>query len=365
MSDPQTAPGSNPPDPPTEDLGGGHDADPRLRLGAVYHGYRIEAELGRGGQGVVYKAWDTGAERVVALKALASEGQNGVAPLLDEARKAARLSHENIVRVLYVTPGATTPFFVAMEFVDGITLAELIRLEAPLPERVALRIVAQIASALAHAHGEGLVHLDVKPANVLIARKSGRAMVTDFGMAVHHSERWSRTSGGTALYMAPEQLARRTEQFDGRTDMWGLGVVLFEMLTGRRPFGAEGAVTREQLTQEIMTVDPKPPSQWRPDLSADSDEVCLRCLRKEIADRFGSMSRLAERIAELPTVGGEEPDGPTGLPPSKSSRGVAIVTGGCLLAVAVAILSVAVAIGVVEGDEVRRFLTRVLPRLLR
>ena len=196
----------------TVNFTGSHSPQAIARLGSVIGSFRLDDVLGAGGQGIVYKAWDLAAQRSVALKMLV-DGESGKhEELLNEARKVSRLSHKNIVPLLYVTPESESPFCVVMEYVPGVTLAHVIDAEAPLPESAALALISDVAEGLAHAHSQGIIHLDVKPGNILLERDTGIARLSDFGMAIHHSERWNRAGGGTRMYMSPEQVLRKSEQ---------------------------------------------------------------------------------------------------------------------------------------------------------
>lgn len=336
----------------------------RLQIGRQYHGYRIDAVLGQGGQGVVYRGWDTTADRPVAVKSLLVDEPTAREHLLREVRSIGRLAHPQIVAVYFATPPESEHFFAVMELIEGCSLAQMIRDEAPLPEAVVLIIAEQVVSGLAHAHGHGVVHLDIKPSNILIDRRTGNVKIADFGMALHDSQRWSQTRGGTIPYMAPEQFLQRTEQFDGRTDLWSVGVVIYEMLTGKRPFGGDPDSTFEQMKQDVLTVQPKPPSQWQSSVSAELDTLCMTCLQKRISDRYGSATRLLDAIrATSPLPSTTEEVVP--IPPFAGHGRATIAAGGCLLVLVAAGLALMVACGVVEGVEVRKFLTRLLPRVFK
>jgi serine/threonine protein kinase len=154
-----------------------------------------------------------------------------------------------------------------------------------------------IAARLAHAHERGILRLDVKSSNILVSR-SGRAMLVDFGVAIDDEEKWTSGLRGTLPYMAPEQLVPGSRsQLDGRTDLWALGVVLYEMLTKHRPFdGGKDTSHRENLVHAIRTVHPKPPSQWIPTLDPSFDSICLRCLAKSIDIRYASAAQLIRKL---------------------------------------------------------------------
>lgn len=262
-------------------------------IGTVVGHYRIASKLGEGGMGVVFKARDEVLQRDVALKfigeALAQEGRQW---LLREARAASRLNHPNICTVHDVGE-ADDQFYIVMELIEGDSLRSMIR-EGGLPYESVMRYGAQMASALAHAHSRQVVHRDLKSPNVLITPE-GLVKVLDFGLArrlaletpyegtgTMETLASGAATGGTVAYMAPEVL--RGEPGDQRSDLWGLGVVLYEMAAGRVPFHGR---TAPELSSAILRDAPPPlPGRIPPGLSA----VILRCLAKEPAFRYGSAS---------------------------------------------------------------------------
>lgn len=247
--------------------------------------YRIEDTLGAGGMGVVYRATDTQLGRTVAVKLLDAAAGDARAPLLHEARAASALSHPFICTVFEVTTLDGRPCIV-MEHVDGNSLAGTIPPEG-LPPPLVIRLGIQVADALAHAHDRGVLHRDLKPANVMIAR-DGRVKVLDFGLArrVRESQREIHTEvldaaaepeaiGGTLPYMSPSVLEGREPA--PADDVWSLGVMLYEMATGERPFAG---ATRFQLASSIQRDAPAPlPSRVPPSLRA----VIMRCLARDRA----------------------------------------------------------------------------------
>jgi serine/threonine-protein kinase len=207
--------------------------------------YSIERELGRGGMGIVYLARDVALERPVAIKMLPPHlaGDPGMRErFVREARTVAKLSHPNIVPIHSVEEHGDIVFF-AMGFIEGETLTSRIVRAGPLGSREAARIIQEIAWALAYAHGAGVVHRDVKADNVLLDRASGRAMLTDFGIARVAGGGQLTAAGemlGTAQYVSPEQVSGGT--IDGRSDLYSLGVTGFYALTGRLPFEGQTMV---------------------------------------------------------------------------------------------------------------------------
>ena len=220
--------------------------------------YSLEREIGRGGMGIVYLAHEVALDRPVALKLLPPEF--AAQPVLRErfkreARTAAQLSHPNIVPIHSVDEVGDFVFF-AMAYIDGGTLGERVRSRGPLSSREAVRMLREVAWALAYSHAEGVVHRDVKPDNILLDVSSGRALVTDFGIA--HVGREPGMTGaeevlGTAEFMSPEQASG--EEVDARSDIYSLGVLGFYALTGRFPF--EGSNAMAVLAQHLTK--PAPP----------------------------------------------------------------------------------------------------------
>ena len=266
-------PGNDPPLPADLDL-------PRL----LAERYRLEALIGVGGFGRVYRAFDTWLERPVAVKVPrvdrpVSGGE--VDQCRMEARKVARLRHPHIVPVHDVGRDGSNCFIVG-EWIEGTNLAVSIKTGRP-DYREAARIVAEVADALDHAHRAGFVHRDIKPANILIDSQ-GRAYLTDFGIAVVEEDLLRDvTAAGTLPYMAPEQLDEGLGPVDHRADLYALGVVIYELLTGRRPFQA---ATPMELREQILKVEPEPPRSVEPGVPAELERVCLRCLAKTPNDRY-------------------------------------------------------------------------------
>lgn len=267
--------------------------------------YSLERELGRGGMGIVYLAREVQLDRLVAIKVLPP--YLAVRPelrdrFLREARTAAQLSHPNIVPIYRV--GEVGPFvFFAMAFVDGQTLTERVRTHGALPARDATRVFRELAWALAYAHARGIVHRDLKPDNILIERDTGRAMLTDFGIA-QVSDTVALTGEGrvmgTAHFMSPEQAAGET--VDGRSDLYSLGVVAFYIASGRLPFDGSSAqaVLAKHLTQ------PAPPCD-APGIPLAVRQAIARCLAKLPDDRFASGETLGEAIDRAQLQGKELP----------------------------------------------------------
>ncbi len=268
--------------------------------------YSIRAELGRGGMGVVYRAYDPELDRNVAIKSVLIEGlddaerQRNEAALAREAKAAARLQHPHTVSVYdFFTVGKRA--YIVMEFVAGATLQSKLNAGKPLPLEECTRLLAQAASALDAAHAAGIVHRDVKPANLLIDAH-GNAKIADFGIARLNSVA-TQTQGsmgmspGTLGYMSPEQV--RGEKLDGRSDQFALGVVAYQALTGKLPFAADNWIG---LSYQILNQIPPAPSSLLPALPRHVDAAIARAMAKRADDRFSTCAAAidAMQIAALP-----------------------------------------------------------------
>lgn len=278
-----------------DDSVGGDGSDPLL--GTTLAGrYKIEAFIAEGGFGKVYRATDPELQRPVAVKLARGGRAGGQANLLDEARRAGKLRHPGIVPVIDVGSDGDRAFVVSA-FIDGPDLAEVIEKDRPSPAEAA-RIVADIADALHFAHREGFVHRDIKPENVLLDGER-RPLLTDFGLATSFEEvvRRKGLRSGTLAYMSPEQVAGETQLIGPRSDIYSLGVVLYELLTGRLPYQAR---TPGALREQILFRQPVPPRSLNPQVSEGLDAVCLRCLSKLPADRFTTAAELATALRAAP-----------------------------------------------------------------
>jgi len=273
---------------------------PLERLGP----YRLIERLGAGGMGIVYLAEDERLGRRVALKLVRPElagSPSALARFEREARTIARLRHESIVTVFEAGREGETPYL-AMEFVAGENLDEKLAAARGAQQHVPLEAVLgwarDIARGLAAAHAAGIVHRDVKPSNVRITDQ-GRALLLDFGLAFDpDSASLSRTGEvhGTMFYVSPEQVAGGAAKVDARTDVWSLGVTLYEALTGHRPF--DGAHSQEVLYR-ILTRDPVGPRALEPDLPRDVENVVLMALEKDRERRYASAAALADDLEAL------------------------------------------------------------------
>jgi hypothetical protein len=274
---------------------------PRERLPSVGD-YELLGELGRGGMGVVYQARQRKLDRLVALKMIlagAHAGLEELARLRSEAAALARLQHPNVVQIHEVGEHDGCPFL-ALEYVTGGSLEQKLD-GTPLPARAAAELVQTLAGAVHAAHQRGVVHRDLKPANVLLTAE-GAPKVTDFGLAKRLDAPAGGTQSGvivgTPSYMAPEQAAGRSREIGPAADVYALGAVLYELLTGRPPFRAPTAL--DTLLQ-VQTAEPVPPSRFQPGVPRDLETVCLKCLRKEPHQRYGSAEGLADDLQRFLT----------------------------------------------------------------
>jgi WD40 repeat protein len=267
-------------------------------------GYDLLLELGRGGMGVVYRAQHLALKRIVALKMIlagAGADDEDLTRFRAEAEAVARLQHPNIVQIYEVGQHDGRPYC-ALEFVDGGSLAEKVG-HTPQPARYAAAVVQALARAVHYAHQQGIVHRDLKPANVLLTQQ-GTPKVTDFGLAKRLDDDSGRTASGAILgtpsYMAPEQAAGRTKEIGPLADVYALGAILYELLTGRPPF--QGATLFDTLEQ-VRHREPVPPRQLDPAAPRDLETICLKCLQKEPRKRYASAQELADDLRRF--LGGE------------------------------------------------------------
>jgi serine/threonine protein kinase len=264
----------------------------------VFGDYELLREVARGGMGVVYRARQVTLDRIVALKMILAgrlAGADDLERFKTEASAAARLSHPNIVTVHEVGEAAGQPFY-SMEFVEGQTLSHKLA-GGPLPGRLAARYVRQVARAVHYAHRHGILHRDLKPSNIIITPEE-EPKITDFGLAKRLGPGESgrtRTGAvmGTPSYMAPEQAAGKVKELGPATDIYGLGAVLYECLTGRPPFHAETPV---DTVLQVMENDPVPPRLLNPNVDPDLETICLKCLEKEPRCRYASAEELADDL---------------------------------------------------------------------
>jgi serine/threonine protein kinase/formylglycine-generating enzyme required for sulfatase activity len=257
--------------------------------------FSVQRRLGVGSFGEVFLAHDDELDRPVALKLPRLDRiaeQASLEDFLAEARSAARLKHPGIISVHDVSTGMDG-IFIVLEYVEGCDLAEVMRGQKLTPMRVA-EVMIEIADAVSYAHEQGLIHRDLKPANVLLDSQ-GHAHVADFGLAIRQKgQRFLRGQiAGTRSYMSPEQVRGETHRLDGRTDIWSLGVMLYEMLTGERPFSGE---TTAELFDEIQHREVRPLRQIDRKCPGALERICLKCLSKRMTERYTTADDLVDEM---------------------------------------------------------------------
>ncbi|MBN9516962.1 serine/threonine protein kinase [bacterium] len=280
-------------------------------------GYEVEAVLGAGGMGVVFKARHLRLNRVVALKmalAGAYAGAHERERFQREAESVAALRHPNVVQIHDIGDSLGKPYF-TMEYVEGGSLAEKLA-GTPLPARAAAALLAGLAAAVHAAHSTGIVHRDLKPGNVLLTA-DGTPKVSDFGLARRLGGEAGLTRTGTALgtpsYMAPEQARGTASAVGPPADIFALGAILYETLTGRPPFRAESAA---ETVHQLLTQDPVPPSRLNGKVPRDLETICLKCLSKPLSETTSAASSAATGSRRARTAGCAARCGPSvGDPP--------------------------------------------------
>ncbi len=261
---------------------------------AVIPGYELLGELGRGAMGVVYRARQVRADRIVAMKIMLNAEHarpTDIARFQTEIESAARLQHPNIVQVYDVGVVNELPYF-TQEFIRGGTLSQRTSKQL-LPHRETAEIMLELSRAVAYAHAKGIIHRDLKPSNILISEE-GVPKIADFGLARRTEDQSHLTRDGTILgtpsYMAPEQASGSIHAVGPLSDVYSLGAILYELLTGRPPF--KGATVWEVI-HLVRTVDPTSPSELRPDTPKDLETICLKCIQKDPVKRYSSAAELA------------------------------------------------------------------------
>jgi serine/threonine-protein kinase len=256
--------------------------------------YELLSEIARGGMGVVYRARQKGLNRIVALKMILAgrlAGEEDLQRFRTEAEAAAGLRHPNIVAVHEVGEIDSQLFF-SMQFIEGQSLSQRLR-EGPVPGRVAAGYVRQLAEAIHYAHRQGILHRDLKPSNIML--DGDHVYVTDFGLAKRldaHDAGLTRTGAivGTPSYMAPEQAAGKVKELGPACDVYGLGAVLYELLTGRPPFRSDSSL---DTLLHVLEQEPVPPRLLNPKVEADLETICLKCLEKDPSRRYAGADELA------------------------------------------------------------------------
>jgi len=342
----------------------------RRRLGR----YEILEELGQGGMGIVYKARDPALDRIVAIKGLlggAGLGGPDAARLLREARAAARLRHPNIIAVHEVAE-ADGHAFLVMDYIPGRTLVEHLARDGAPDLRESARLARDVSLAIAHAHAEGIIHRDLKPENVMVD-DAGRVFVGDFGLAKEISGDAPRltVSGalmGTPSYMSPEQAEGRPATF--RSDIWGLGALLYATLTGQAPFEASSLA---EILYRVVHGEPPPPSRLEPRVPRDLEAICLKCLEKEPGRRYASAREVADDLERF-----RKGEAVLARPPSRAYRarrwlarnpllGGALATafGAAILSIVLAWFAAARGRSVLESEFYRTVQVRIVEAVER
>ncbi len=307
---------TSPPRLPSEmPLAGSLEGKASLPEPPVVNGYELLGEIGRGGMGVVYKARHVALDRLVALKMILAgvhAGPKDLARFRQEAAAVARLHHPNIVQVFDIGDVDGRPY-IALEYVEQGSLAQFLCGE-PQPLQAILKLMETLARTMAYAHQCGIIHRDLKPANILLGvKEKGRSAeeklgslaldgvyepkITDFGLAKRLDEEGPGPHSdevlGTPSYMAPEQAGAKAREIGPATDVYALGAILYEMLTGRPPF--KGANSLDTLVQ-VLHKEPAPPRRLQPKLPRDVETICLKCLEKDPARRYASATALADDL---------------------------------------------------------------------
>jgi eukaryotic-like serine/threonine-protein kinase len=269
-----------------------------VNVGEKLDQYELTELIARSGMASIFKARDLISGETVAIKVPYLQFESDVVfyrRFEREEEVGKRLNHPNIIRVL--TPQRKSRMYIAMEYVDGVSLRALLRDKQPLETEKALDFARQICSALVYMHGQHVVHRDLKPENILITA-AGQMKIMDFGIALDESARrltWSGLSStiGTPDYMAPEQVSGR--RGDARTDIYALGTMLYEMLTGAMPYAGENVYN---VMRAKTGEDPRPPSQIRPDLDPHLEEIILHAIERQPRNRFASAAEMLEALKD-------------------------------------------------------------------
>ena len=327
-----------------------------LQRGELVAGkYRLERQIGSGGMGVVFAAMHVQLERRVALKFLhedAAQSAETVERFWHEARAAVKIQSEHVARVMDIGELPSGQPFIVMEYLEGNDLDNIVKASGPLAIGDAIQYLLEACEALAEVHAQGIVHRDIKPANLFIATRADRTSIVkllDFGVS-KAAPSWTIAEGprsltstseviGSPRYMSPEQL-RSSRDVDARSDIWALGVTLFELLGGRSPF-ARGSMP--EVCASILKDEPLSLTRLRPEVPHDLDAVIRRCLAKEADARYRNVAELAMAL---------RPFGPLGIIDISIERIVGIIQ-----------MSLMASTGPADAERERQYLSRIGPRL--
>jgi non-specific serine/threonine protein kinase len=313
-------------------------------IGRTISHYKILEKLGGGGMGVVYKAQDLKLDRIVALKFLPPDltrDPEAKARFIHEAKAASALQHDNICTIHDIDEEPDGQLFLSMDFYDGETLKEKIE-RGPLPIDEAIDLAMQISRGLAKAHEAGMVHRDIKPANIIVTQE-GEAKIVDFGLAKLAGQTKLTKAGstlGTAAYMSPEQA--RGEESDRRSDIWSLGVVLYEMIAGRPPFKGD---YENALMYSILNVEPEPITGLRTGVPMELERIVTKCLKKKAADRYQNLAdflvdlKQVRKVSEGQSGSAAASLSAAGVPLKSRKPKVALAIAGCFVIAAFAFAS--------------------------